>query len=110
MKQASARSADVGDVFSALADPTRRAFIRRLSAGELAISDLAAEVPISMPAVSRHVRILAEAGLVHREKRGRTTYLTLDRTALDSASAWIESTRSSWEGALDRLAAHLESE
>lgn len=100
--------AQVGAVFAALADPIRRGFIGRLAQGEASISELADSVDISMPAVSRHVRLLADAGLVEREKRGRTTFLRLGVHRLRAAESWLAETRSFWEGGLDRLAAHLE--
>jgi DNA-binding transcriptional ArsR family regulator len=95
-------------VFAALADPTRRAFVERLALGEATVSDLASAVPISLPAVSRHLRVLEQAGLVVRDKRGRTTWCALAPSALDSAADWLARTRSFWSANLDGLAAYLE--
>ncbi len=106
--QALTRDASIGAVFAALSDPTRRAFVARLATGEAAISELATGVEMSLPAVSRHVRVLHEAGLVTREKRGRVTYLTLRPDTLRSARDWIDGTRAFWDEALERLAAHVE--
>jgi DNA-binding transcriptional ArsR family regulator len=95
------------DVFGALSDPTRRAIVARLAEGEVALSDLAAPFAMSLPAVSKHVRVLAAAGIVAQEKRGRTRYCRLERSALRTAGAWIASYDDFWRGQLDALAAHL---
>jgi DNA-binding transcriptional ArsR family regulator len=94
-------------VFGALSDPTRRAIVARLAEGERALSDLAAPFAMSLPAVSKHVRVLVDAGLVAQEKRGRTRYCRLDRAPLREAGAWIASYDDFWRGQLDALAAHV---
>jgi len=97
-------------LFSALADPARRAFLARLAQGEASVSDLNRLVDGSLPAVSRHVRVLSEAGLVEREKRARTTWCRLVPSALDEAESWLAATQQVWSHRLDRLEALLEEE
>jgi DNA-binding transcriptional ArsR family regulator len=94
-------------VFGALSDPTRRAIVARLAAGETALSDLADPFPMSLAAVSKHVRVLIAAGLVVQEKRGRTRYCRLDQEPLKDAGTWIASYADFWRGQLDSLAAHV---
>jgi DNA-binding transcriptional ArsR family regulator len=94
-------------VFGALSDPTRRAIVARLSAGETALSDLAQPFPMSLAAVSKHVRVLIAAGIVVQEKRGRTRYCRLDQEPLKDAGTWIASYTDFWRGQLDALAAHV---
>ncbi len=91
--------------FAALGDPTRRAIVSRLAAGAVATSDLAAPFAMSLPAVLKHLRVLEEAGLLHREKIGRTVWCRLRPDAIDAASDWMTQTRRFWEGNLDGLAA-----
>jgi DNA-binding transcriptional ArsR family regulator len=90
--------------FAALADPTRRAILRRLGAGEASISDLAAMLGITLTGVKKHVAVLEDLGLVATEKVGRTRVCRLGPHALDEATEWIESYRSMLAGRLDRLA------
>jgi DNA-binding transcriptional ArsR family regulator len=94
-------------VFGALSDPTRRAIVARLAQGETPLAELAAPFSMSLPAVSKHVRVLIAAGLVEQEKRGRTRYCRLEREPLQAAGAWITSYAQFWEGQLDALAAHV---
>ncbi|MFT4627400.1 MAG: DNA-binding transcriptional ArsR family regulator [Myxococcota bacterium] len=101
-------SDDPGPIFSALADPTRRGFVARLARGPATVGQLAAPLPISLPAVSRHVRVLERAGLVTRSRRGRHQVLTLRPEALDAAQRFLADTYTFWEGTLDRLADYLE--
>ncbi len=95
-------------VFSALADPTRRAILARLAAGETTVGDLAEPFPISLPAVSKHLSVLAAAGLVSRERRGRLRPCRLNPAAMKEAADWIEQTRRFWDARLDSLAQYLE--
>ena len=90
-------------IFSALGDPTRRRIVERLSRRTLTIGQLSQEFPISQPAVSKHVRILEESGLLQREVVGRVHYCSLDPAALDGAMRWVERQRKYWNAALDRL-------
>ena len=94
-------------VFGALSDPTRRAIVARLSEGETPLAELALPFDMSLPAVSKHVRVLIAAGLVAQEKRGRTRYCRLEREPLEQAGTWIASYADFWRGQLDSLAAHV---
>ncbi len=102
------QSEALDDVFSALADPTRRAILARLAEGESSVGELAAPFDISLPAISRHLRVLNHAGLIMREKDGRVRRCTLDAGPLRAASDWIETYRVFWEDQFDSLAEYLE--
>ncbi|MBI1367806.1 MAG: metalloregulator ArsR/SmtB family transcription factor [Planctomycetes bacterium] len=95
--------------FAALADPTRRAILLRLSEGEAAAGELAEPFAISAPAVSRHLRVLEEAGLIVRRVDGQHRRMRLDPAALRSASAWLDFYRKFWSESLDQLDEHLKS-
>jgi DNA-binding transcriptional ArsR family regulator len=97
-------------IFSALSDPTRRRIVERLARKRLTVGEIASEFPMSQPAISKHVRILEESGLLQREIVGRTHYCTLSPEAMDSASRWIERQRRFWNETLDRLERMLSSE
>lgn len=90
-------------VFAALADPTRRRIIERLARKPLTVGEIAAEFTISQPAISKHVRLLEESGLIEREIVGRVHVLNLSPQAMESAVEWIERQRRYWSGVLDRL-------
>ena len=94
--------------FAALADPTRRAILSRLALGEANVSELAEPFSISLPAVSKHLRVLEEAGLMVRRKEGRTHHCNLRAEPLGDATEWIEEARRFWENRLDALAQFLE--
>jgi DNA-binding transcriptional ArsR family regulator len=87
----------------ALADPTRRAILTRLSRGEARVTELAAPFPISLNAVSKHIRMLEGARLVRRRRSGRDHFLSLNRRPLDDAARWIETQRTLWTARLDAL-------
>jgi DNA-binding transcriptional ArsR family regulator len=87
----------------ALADPTRRAILARLAAGEARVTDVAAPFPISLNSVSKHIRILERADLVRRRKRGREHLLALNPKPLDVAAKWIEEQRALWAWRLGEL-------
>src|SRR3954469_22143402 len=89
--------------FAALADPTRRAIVKRLAAGEATVNDVAAPFPISAPAISRHLRVLESAGLIVRRRDGPRRHLRLDPTALKTASDWIDFYRRFWNDSFDQL-------
>jgi DNA-binding transcriptional ArsR family regulator len=96
------------DVFDALADPVRRAILRQLAGGPARVVDLAAAHPVSRPAISRHLRVLAAAGLVHGEDRGRERHYRLDAAPLDDVRALLADLRPARrppvaESALDAL-------
>jgi DNA-binding transcriptional ArsR family regulator len=84
-------------VFRALADPTRRAIIERLSDGDASVSDLAEPLPISLAAVVQHVQALEQSGLIHTEKAGRVRTCRLEPQALRLLDQWITQRRSLWQ-------------
>jgi DNA-binding transcriptional ArsR family regulator len=94
--------------FAALADPTRRAIVARLAEGETHVGDLVQRFPISGPAISRHLRVLEDAGLIERQVDARWRICRLRPDALRDAHAWLSRYRDYWEHSLDRLAELLE--
>lgn len=96
--------------FAALGDGTRRAILDRLLAGEIALSEIAAPFDMSQTAVSKHVRVLSDAGLVEVTKRGRTRYCRLVAGPMKQASVWLETHQRFWEHRFDNLARHLEND
>lgn len=93
--------------FMALSDGTRRAIVARLVDGEVPLSDLAAPFEMSLTAVSKHVRVLSDAGLVSVTKRGRTRYCQLEAAPMKDAANWLDDYRAFWEGNFDALARYL---
>ncbi|HZD79545.1 MAG TPA: metalloregulator ArsR/SmtB family transcription factor [Actinomycetota bacterium] len=93
--------------FAALADPTRRAILERLAAGEATVQELARPFPISLPAVSKHLKVLERAGLIARGRRAQWRPAELRAEPLHEAADWLEEYRRLWEGRLDRLDAFL---
>jgi DNA-binding transcriptional ArsR family regulator len=93
--------------FAALADPTRRAILSRLSTGEASVTELAEPFDISLPAVSRHLKVLERAGLIARSREAQWRRCRIEASPLRDASAWIEDYRALWEARLDRLDAYL---
>ncbi|HET9646370.1 MAG TPA: metalloregulator ArsR/SmtB family transcription factor [Burkholderiaceae bacterium] len=94
--------------FSALADPTRRAILARLSTGEAVVGELVQPFGISGPAISRHLRVLERAGLIEREVRGPWRVCRLQAQGLKAAHDWLSGYRDFWEASLDRLVDLLE--
>ncbi len=94
--------------FQALADPTRRAMIERLSRGPASVSDLARPLAMSLPAVMQHLAVLEGSGLVRSEEIGRVRTCRIDSLALSQAEQWISQRRIEWERRLDRLGQYLE--
>lgn len=94
-------------VFSALADPTRRAILERLGAGAATVGELAAPFPISLPAVSRHLKVLEHAGLIARGRQAQWRTNALRADTLQEASAWMDHLHRLWGHRFDRLDAHL---
>lgn len=90
-------------VFGALADPTRRAILAHLIAGDATVGELAAPFHISQPAISRHLKVLEEAGLISRRRLATTRYSHLEAEPLRAASVWLGSYREFWEESHDRL-------
>ena len=101
---------DLDQTLMALADPTRRAILQRLSQGEARVTELAGPFDMSLNAVSKHIRVLERARLVRRRQAGRDHYLSIDIGPLDRAAAWIESQRLAWNDQLDALDALLRAE
>src|ERR1700682_2053378 len=95
-------------VFSALSDPTRRRIVERLARGPLTVGEIASGFSISQPAISRHVRVLEESGLLERDVSGRVHRCTLSPSAMQAASGWIDKQRAFWNAVLDRLDVLLE--
>lgn len=95
-------------VFAALADPTRRAIVDRLSRGEPSVSELARPFPVSRPAISKHLRVLERAGLVERTKEGRINRCRLKADRMRDAAQWIARYRAFWEERFERLEKFLD--
>lgn len=92
--------------FAALADPTRRAIVERLAReGDVAVGDLAGRFGTSLPAVIKHIDVLARAGLLRRERRGRRVHCHLQRDEMRAAQAWLDRNLAFWGPSLDALAA-----
>jgi DNA-binding transcriptional ArsR family regulator len=94
--------------FAALADPTRRRILHQLTHGHDCVTRLARPYGMSLPAVSKHLRVLEKAGLIRRRRYGRVHQLELEAKPLKQAAQWVEEYRKFWEGSLDRLADYLE--
>jgi DNA-binding transcriptional ArsR family regulator len=97
-------------VFGALADPTRRAIVSRLTDGDAGVVELAARFPISQPAISKHLRVLEEAGLVTRRREGRRNLCRLDARNLRSVQQWVTPYERFWQQSFARLDAVLAEE
>jgi DNA-binding transcriptional ArsR family regulator len=95
--------------FGALADPTRRAILTRLAEGEATVNELAEPFAMSLPAISRHLKVLERAGLIVRGREAQWRPSRLDTEPLDEAVAWMQSRKRTWEEQMDRLDAHLRS-
>jgi DNA-binding transcriptional ArsR family regulator len=94
--------------FAALADPTRRAILARLALGEASVSELAEPFAMSLPAVSKHLKVLERAHLISRGREAQWRPARIEPKALASAESWIAEQRALWEGRLDRLEDYLE--
>jgi len=90
-------------VFQALADPTRRGILERLSTGPATVGELSEPFDISAPAISQHLRVLEAAGLIERSTRAQWRVCTLRPEPLDAATAWVERNRALWQDRFDRL-------
>jgi DNA-binding transcriptional ArsR family regulator len=101
-------SAVLDATFAALSDPTRRGILARLAEGESSVSELAAPYEMSLPAVSKHLRVLESAGLIARQKDGRVHHCRFVADPMKNAAEWIERYRRFWEEQLDALALYLE--
>jgi DNA-binding transcriptional ArsR family regulator len=98
----------ITDAFGALAHPVRRQIIVELAAGEKAVQDLADNLPVTRPAVSQHLRIMLDVGIVSQESVGRQSIYRLNPDGLDEVRQWLASLDAKWARALERLARHLE--
>ena len=100
-------SARLDSTFAALADPTRRAILARLAAGEASVAELAAPFEMSQPAISKHLKVLERAGLIGRGRDAQWRPCRLEPAPLKDAAQWLEQYRGFWEESLDRLADYL---
>jgi DNA-binding transcriptional ArsR family regulator len=97
----------LSSTFAALADPTRRAILARLALGETSVTELATPFKMSMPAVSKHLKVLERAGLIARSREAQSRPCRLEPGPLKEAASWIEEYRRFWESSLDRLEDYL---
>ncbi|WP_198369248.1 ArsR/SmtB family transcription factor [Roseomonas rosulenta] len=103
------QAAGLDRIFGALADPTRRAIVERLAASDaLSVSEIARPLPMSLPAVMKHLDVLEGAGLLARSKAGRTVTCRLTAAPMEDAMGWLARYQRFWSESLDRLAAALE--
>src|SRR3954452_60026 len=93
--------------FAALADPTRRAILTRLAEGEATVNEIAAPFTMSLPAISRHLKVLERAGLIVRGREAQWRRSRMEAEPLDEAMAWMHARKRTWEARMDRLDAHL---
>jgi len=98
---------NLSTTFAALADPTRRAILARLASGECSVTELAAPFEMSMPAISKHLKVLERAGLIARGREAQWRPCRLDAGRLKEVADWVEHYRSFWEESFDRLDAYL---
>ena len=98
----------LSSTFAALADPTRRAILAQLAAGELSVNELAAPFDISAPAISKHLKVLENAGLISRSRIAQTRPCKLEAAPLQEVADFLEQYRRHWEQSLDRLDAYLQ--
>src|SRR5881397_863196 len=101
------RSERLNATFAALADPTRRAILARLTRGEVSVTELAEPFDMSLPAVSRHLKVLARAGLIARGREAQWRPCRLQATPLRDVARWVEYYRRHWEESFDKLGAYL---
>ncbi len=102
------RADELDSTFSALSDPTRRAILARLAEGEAQVTELAEPFGMSLPAVSKHLKVLENANLIRRHKDGRIHRFTVNPKPIGTAKTWIETYQRFWEQQLDSLASYLE--
>jgi DNA-binding transcriptional ArsR family regulator len=95
--------AQLSHVFAALADPTRRAILARLAAGEATVNELAAPLPMSLPSVSKHLKVLETAGLISRGRDAQWRPCHLETQPLQAVDAWLERYRRHWNGSFDKM-------
>jgi DNA-binding transcriptional ArsR family regulator len=100
----------LSQTFAALADPTRRAILARLANGEASVNDIAEPFAISLPAISRHLKVLERAGLIIRGRQAQWRPARMQAEPLDAAMEWMQARKATWEARMDRLDAHLREE
>ena len=96
-----------GTTLTALADPTRRAIVARLARGDATVNELAEPFDMSLPAVSKHLKVLERSGLISRSRHAQFRPCHLEQAALDAAAGWIEENRRTWAERFDKLDRHL---
>src|SRR5215216_4373970 len=101
---------ELSETFAALGDPTRLAIVARLAEGDATVKELAEPFAVSLPAISRHLKVLERAGLIERGREGQARPSRLRAQALDDAARWMEIRKRTWEARMDRLDAHLRQE
>src|SRR3954447_21339009 len=97
----------LSQTFAALADPTRRAILTRLAEGEATVNEIAQPFHMSLPAISRHLKVLERAGLIARSRGAQWRASRMEAEPLDDAMAWMQARKRTWETRMDRLDAHL---
>jgi DNA-binding transcriptional ArsR family regulator len=97
----------LSETFAALANSTRRAIVARLAEGEATVNELAEPFELTLPAISKHIKVLEQAGLVVRTQRAQYRPCTLDAAPLEEVSSWAEQCRSAWEDSFDRMDRYL---
>ena len=98
----------LSETFSALSDPTRRAILARLAQGEATVNEIAEPFKISLPAISRHLKVLERAGLISRSREAQWRPCKLEPENLKAVDGWLESYRSFWDQSFDRMASYLD--
>jgi DNA-binding transcriptional ArsR family regulator len=96
------------ETFAALGDPTRLAILERLAEGDATVKELAEPFSVSLPAISRHLKVLERAGLITRARTAQSRPSSLRVEALEQATMWMDARREMWEGRMDRLDRHLQ--
>lgn len=109
MPATTAAEASLDETFAALANTTRRAMLRRLSQGEASVNELAEPFDMSLPAISKHLKVLERAGLVTRSRRGQFRPCALDPAPLAAVATWADQCRETWETSFDRMDDYLSS-
>jgi len=107
MVQQAASTGDLNATFAALADPTRRAILARLVSGEASVTDLASPFKMSLPAISKHLKVLERAGLIARSREAQWRPCRLEAGPMKDAATWLEHYRRFWEESFDRLEEYL---
>jgi DNA-binding transcriptional ArsR family regulator len=96
------------ETFAALANPTRRAIVARLAQGEASVKELAEPFAVSLPAISKHIKVLERAGIVVRSRRAQTRPCALRPEAVEVVADWVAAQRPAWDARLDRMGTHLD--